>query len=97
MPGFKRDPAEVYCDTKKIANVELGFSFIMAGKELAGAVLRAGNPLFFFTLSLVEEKSEPFVKIKLCFVTNALIVLQKQICWIRERSNFFVPKMSHQN
>ena len=53
------------------------FSFRMAGKEVAGGVLRAGRPFFFSSLvSLAGEKSELFVlkKNKLCFITNALIV-----------------------
>ena len=52
-----------------IENVELAFSFIMAGKEVAGGVLRAGNPFFFFTLSLAEEKSEPLVPKKSNYVS----------------------------
>ena len=51
-----------------MANVQLAFSFRMAGKEVAGGVFRAGKR-FFSLVSLAEEKSEHFVPKKSNYVS----------------------------
>ena len=60
----------------KVANVQLAFSFKMAGKKVAGGVLRAGKRFFFFTCKSCGREKRALLseKIKLCFETNARIM-----------------------
>ena len=53
----------------KTANVQLASSFRMAGKEVAGGVLRERKPFFLQLLVLAEEKNEHFVPKKSNFVS----------------------------
>ena len=56
----------------KVANVQLAFSFKMAGGKVAGGVLRAGKRFFSSLASLVEEKSEHFLPKKSNYVSKQM-------------------------